>query len=194
VSAPNGRRPAPAYQEYAASRLADRLYKAMSAPERGVFYSMRLECWVNGCVPALKRDLARVLGLEIDEVQRGLTTRVLAHFEERHADDGRMLICPELETYREELDRRHQRQSEGGKQTAAAINKRRQADKLADSLPDSQADSSLVKTRTEQQSQNQSLEDGSLREKHKEWVGEFSAGEPDFARGPAARTKPGIRG
>jgi hypothetical protein len=195
VSAPNGRRAPPAYQEYAASRLADRIYKAMSAAERGVFYSMRLECWANRALPSIKRDLARVLGLDMSEVQQGLTKRVLAHFEERETeDDGRMLICPELEAYRQELERRHQKQSEGGKQTAATINKRRQAERQADGSPDGLADSSLDKTRTDQSRTDQSLESGDIPEEHKAWVQDFTSGEPDFAGGPAQRTKPGIRG
>jgi len=37
-------RTAPAYQEYAASMMARLEYRTLTLPQRGLLYSMRLEC------------------------------------------------------------------------------------------------------------------------------------------------------
>ena len=139
----NGQRPPPAYQQYAASRLADRNFKSMTAIERGVLHTTELECWANTCVPANPSDLARVLGLEVAEVQAGLSERVMVHFQVC----GDVLVHPELEAYRAMLTKRKAAMSAGGKQTAATINKRREAVRHPDSLADREADSPLDKTR-----------------------------------------------
>lgn len=44
-------RDAPAYQEYAATILAQLSFRTMTLQERGLLYTMRLECWVNMRLP-----------------------------------------------------------------------------------------------------------------------------------------------
>ena len=41
----------PAYQEYAASVIANGDYRVLSLAERGLLYTLKLECWVNHRVP-----------------------------------------------------------------------------------------------------------------------------------------------
>lgn len=65
-------RPPPAYQEYAASMIADQRFRAMSLAERGLLYTMRIECWVNHSLPKTPEKLAKVLGLEIAELEKCL--------------------------------------------------------------------------------------------------------------------------
>jgi hypothetical protein len=143
----DSKRPPPAYQEYAATMLADRGFRSMSAAERGVLFTMRLECWVNGSVPADPTSLARVLGIEVAEVKRALTPRVLRHFDEAMHDEERVLVCPQLDDYRRQLEERQSRMSAGGRRGAVHTNQARRdrpkaghPDDYPDALPDGPPD------------------------------------------------------
>ena len=116
----NQNRPAPAYQEFAASMMARTDYRLLSLAERGLLYSLRLECWCNGSMPADPAKLARVLGFDPAEVAAALP-RLEPFFDDA---DG-ALTCPELDDYRAYLDERRARQSEGGKRGAARTNAER---------------------------------------------------------------------
>lgn len=59
----NQNRAAPAFQEYAATMLALLPFRTMTLQDRGLLYTMRLECWVNVRLPYNHNDLAKVLGL-----------------------------------------------------------------------------------------------------------------------------------
>jgi len=61
-------RPAPAYQEYAADLLADQRYRLMTLAERGLWDTLRKECWVNNKVPSSLPVLAKLLSQ--DELRR----------------------------------------------------------------------------------------------------------------------------
>jgi uncharacterized protein YdaU (DUF1376 family) len=111
----------PAFQEYAAAMMAKTDYRLMSLAGRGLLYTMRLECWVNRRLPPDAPRLARVLGFDVAEVA-ALIPEVQPFF----AIDQGELYCPELEDYREHVDDRRQKQSEGGKQTAAKHKAKRQ--------------------------------------------------------------------
>jgi uncharacterized protein YdaU (DUF1376 family) len=104
----------PAFQEYAAAMMAKTDYRLMSLAGRGLLYTMRLECWVNRRLPPDAPRLARVLGFDVAEVA-ALIPEVQPFF----AIDDEGLFCPELEDYRDHVDDRRHKQSEGGKQTAA---------------------------------------------------------------------------
>ncbi len=103
-------RDAPAFQEYAASMMARIDYRTMTLAERGLLYSMRLECWVNDRLPADPGKLARVLGFDADNVKNALPA-VLKFFAEL---DG-FVISPELDNYKIHLENSRKRMSEGGK-------------------------------------------------------------------------------
>lgn len=111
----------PAFQEYAAAMMAKTDYRLMSLAGRGLLYTMRLECWVNRRLPPDAPRLARVLGFDVAEVA-ALMPEVRPFF----AIDEAGLFCPELEDYREHVNDRRQKQSEGGKQTAAKHKAKRQ--------------------------------------------------------------------
>jgi hypothetical protein len=104
----------PAYQEYAAPMLASRAFRLMNATQRGVLYSMKLECWINRTVPAEPGALAKILGIDAEDVVAALPA-VMPFF----ASVGDDIRCPELDKYRAHLDTRHSRQSQGGKTGAA---------------------------------------------------------------------------
>lgn len=113
-------RDAPAYQEYAATILALLSFRTMTLQDRGLLYTMRLECWVNKRLPIDKNDLAKVLGLPINEVSASLPV-VMPFFKVQND----FIICPELEDYRAHLAERRVKQSQGGKKGSAITNSKR---------------------------------------------------------------------
>jgi hypothetical protein len=120
-------RDAPAYQEYAASMMARTEYRVLSLAGRGLLYSMRLECWVNGGLPSSPPLLARVLGFEADLVERALP-ELKAFF----TIDNGMYRCPELDNYRVHLEARRMKQSQGGRDGAAKTNGVRSGSRTGD--------------------------------------------------------------
>lgn len=92
-------------------------YRLMSLLGRGLLYSMRLECWVNGRLPSQPPKLARVLGFDLGAVETALP-EVMPFFVS--CDDS--FRCPELDDYRAHLEDRRQRQSKGGLAGAAKTN------------------------------------------------------------------------
>ena len=114
-------RDAPAFQEYAASMMGRMEYRLLNLSQRGLLYTLRLECWVNQSLPRDPKKLAIILGLPVDEVTTGLPyLSKFFHF------NGEILTCIELEKYREYLQEKRNRQSEGGKE-----GRRRFKEKLA---------------------------------------------------------------
>lgn len=107
---PRTRKP-PAYQEYASDVIADLHWRMMSLAERGLWDTLRKECWVNGGVPCEPEQLAKFLNIPAKAIAAALTSRVLNSFE---IQDGWM-VCPELEAYRHKLTVQHERMSEGGR-------------------------------------------------------------------------------
>jgi hypothetical protein len=160
-------RDAPAFQEYAASMLARSDFRALDLVARGLLYTLRLECWVNGSVPADPMRLAKVLGLQAEGVRTALPE--LAPFFKVKGSD---LTCPELDDYRAHLEDRRRRQSAGGKAGAAKTNQGR-------ALPTSAGEAaatpqvgrgSLVKQSPEKARQAKSLEGGEI---DREWINEY---------------------
>lgn len=113
-------RSAPAYQEYAAALLAQLPFRTMTLQDRGLLYTMRLECWVNVRLPQSQTDLAKVLGLPVAEVAKSLAA-VMPYFQ---IVDG-FVVSPELENYRAHLADRKSKQSKGGKIGSAITNRKR---------------------------------------------------------------------
>jgi len=113
-------RKAPAYQEYAATIMAQLSFRTMSLQDRGLLYTMRLECWVNMRLPNNHNDLAKVLGVPAAEVMASLPA-VIPFFE----IVGDFIISPELEDYRIHLVERKLKQSQGGKRGSVITNNKR---------------------------------------------------------------------
>lgn len=107
-------RPPPAYQEYAADLLSSRHFKRMSLEERGLYLTMKLECWVNGSCTANLSDLALDLNLDIQQLTNCLTELVKSFF----MVFPDKFVMKELEDYRLYLATRRAQQSEGGKRGA----------------------------------------------------------------------------
>lgn len=111
------KRPPPAYQEYAASMLANVRFREMPLAARGLLYTLRLECWENHQLPSEPKRLAAVL--RIDEPQ---VAEMLAYLDTFFRSDDGWLSCPELVNYRAHLNERHMKKSVGGRQGAAITN------------------------------------------------------------------------
>jgi hypothetical protein len=110
-------RAAPAYQEYASTMLASRPFRLMSATQRGVLYTMRLELWANGTLPAEPGSLAAILGIDAGEVAAALPA-VMQMFTSTNGE----IRSAELDQYRAHLALRHAKLSEAGRAGAAITN------------------------------------------------------------------------
>jgi hypothetical protein len=119
VKKPNSR-PAPAYQEYASDMLANREFRLMGLAERGLFWTMRMECWVNKSVPSDWNELAKMFNLNEHAVSTLLSDDLLSFFVCRESS----LFCKELEDYRENMQAVRAAQSEGGRNGGRATQSR----------------------------------------------------------------------
>lgn len=157
----------PAYQEYAATILADRKFRLMTPNERGLFYTMKLECWENGSVPANPFELAKYLAIDVLEIENLLTDNVKSFF---HLQ-GQDFINPELENYRQHLAERREKQSEGGKKGAQKVNSKHFKQERGDlQAPRQGSRESLVQLNSSQVIQTQSLETDELDEWKDDYV------------------------
>lgn len=130
----------PAFQEYAASMLSNLSFRTMTLQERGLLYTMRLECWVNKQLPSNHHDLAKVLGLPVEEITASLAA-VMEFFEIA----GNFIVCPELEDYRVHLAERKLKQSQGGKRGSAITNDKRSRKAHADNPSDLSSNSQVYR-------------------------------------------------
>ena len=110
-------RPAPCYQEYAASMLANVNFRQMPLAARGLLYTLRLECWENHQLPADSKKLSSVL--RFDEAEIIAAMQWLDPFFQ--TNDG-WITSPDLEDYRTHLAGQRKAQSVGGKKGAAITN------------------------------------------------------------------------
>jgi len=104
------KRQLPAYLEYASDVLANFHYRVMSLAERGLWDTLRKECWVNNRVPADPVILAKMLNLTSMEVRHNLTPSLLSFFELK----GAFYYCPELDNYKLGVLRNREKMSKGG--------------------------------------------------------------------------------
>ena len=175
----NQNRNPPAYQEYAATILSDKKFRLMTLEERGLLYTMRLECWINREIPSDEVDLAKYLSYHPAEIQKALSQRVKGFFDIKSG----MFYCPELENYRQHLNARKEKQSQGGKRGAnitngkhtKTINKANTSNLGKSSgtlqIPRQGTRGSLVQFKTVKPSQNQ-LSDSD--DSHDSWVDDYN--------------------
>ena len=171
----------PAYQEYAAPMLANKSYRLMSLAERGLLYSLKLECWENIELPSNEEELAKYLGFDQNELKQALTNRVKSFFK---VISG-LLSCPELDDYRQHLNDRKAKQSAGGKKGADRVNKKfKQPENPLNAgdegiagnsqVPRRGSRESLVKHSTVKQSQEQQSVNGDIPiSQNDEWVNDY---------------------
>lgn len=98
-------RPPPAYQEYGGDLLGLERVKLMPLPERGLLATLRWSIWANDSLPRDPGQLARVLGLETQDVRAHLSEAVLSFFAPA-VEDATRFVCPELAAQKEKLMQR----------------------------------------------------------------------------------------
>jgi|688.fasta_scaffold263487_2 hypothetical protein len=149
----------PAYLEFASAILAKKEFRAMSLQERGLLYSIKLECWVNKSVPANPEELAPFVNQGVNVVKEALTDRVKSFLRSSEANAADY-ECTDIEIYRQSQEERRDAQSKGGKIGAAITNA-----KHSIGAANSQVScDSLIQTNLNQTIKNQSLDDDFVRE------------------------------
>lgn len=111
----------PWFQCWAADELASESYLILNAVERGVLESIKKVCWSRGSAPRDPVLIARMCGLDLDDVKLGLTNRVLGHFLDEVKRPGR-LVHIALEQYRGEQIKIAKAKKEGGQRGARKTN------------------------------------------------------------------------
>jgi hypothetical protein len=172
----------PCYLEYAATMLANRRFRYMTLAERGLLYTLRLECWENKETPANTHDLAKYLGIEATEINNVLTDNVKSFFNESNS----LFNCPELEDYRKHLAEIRLKQSKGGKQGAAITNAKNNKTvnngNTSDTSNPRDSRESLVKLNTVKQNQNHTLESDDIDPWVEEYNGTLKVVDNEYAR------------
>jgi len=177
----------PAYQEYAATILTNLSFRGMTLQERGLLYTMRLECWQNVRLPENHNKLAEVLGRPAAEIANSLNA-VMPFFD---LQDG-FIICPELEDYRTHLADIRKKQSKGGKRGSAITNSKRCLKTINNGitstlqLPRQGSNESLVQSSTKQLSQTQSIKkevvpiDDAFVKEYENYQNDYGKASKDF--------------
>jgi hypothetical protein len=166
-------RPAPAYQEYASDILANRSYRAMTLAERGLWDTIRKECWVNGSVPSSKTELAKYLGLPPDKINELFTPNLMKWFKELGSD----LVCPELDAYRLVLEGRSQSMSIGGGNGGRKTQENRR-NKTEATLEARVKPLSREETKGDEKKGRKSSKENILNDEDRRWLQEYGDGKP----------------
>lgn len=104
----------PYFPMYAANIIAGRPYKLMSLPERGLWITIVLECWVNGGVPSNFKEMSKILGFSEEDLRKFFSSHLTSFF---HIENGQY-ISKELEEYRQGFLEKREKQRLGGKKGA----------------------------------------------------------------------------
>lgn len=155
----------PSFQEYAATILSSKSFRVMTLSQRGLLFTMRLECWVNHSTPSQSNELAKYLGFSHQEISEALSVDVISYFNESESS----YICPELEDYRQHLKEIRDKQKAGGKKAAAITNNRWKG--IESGNPQVTCES-LVQLSPVKLSSNQSLERGNI---HDDFVKDYES-------------------
>ena len=113
--------PPPAYQTYAANILANLSFRQATLAQRGLAYTIELECWINGKIPSDVEKLGKVLGCAPNEIKSALSEAI--RIGEFVVNDG-FISSPRLDNYKVHLAERREKQVSGGKKGAAITNRR----------------------------------------------------------------------
>ena len=167
----------PAYQEYAASVIASAGYRMLTLTERGLLYTLKLECWENQQVPRDPSALSKYLGINAEELRAALP-QIMFYFQIK----GSSIVCPEVEDYRKHLAETRAKQASGGKKGAAIANERRAQmakDAAVNTIGVSQGSTtgSLDKSSPDKLSSN-SVINKEVSNEHEEWIKDFDSTKP----------------
>ena len=114
----------PAYLEYASDTLSKRAFRELDAAQRGLLYTIKLELWVNHTLPSNHQKLSRILGFDVDFLDKNLT-EIMSFLKLVDGD----LVCPEIEIYRAEQKLRRDAQRDAAIKTNLRLASKKATDK-----------------------------------------------------------------
>lgn len=166
----------PAYQEYAASILAKSSFRELTLQEKGLLYTLKLECWVNKSLPKCSKKLAIYAGATEQEIS-DILPKIMQFFAEKNS----RISSPELDNYRAHLEKISEARRNGAKATnsiksskkhiAQALNERSQDNRS--SVESANAEStlpSLVKLSSVKSSLNTTSMSDNLSHGHNDYT------------------------
>ena len=106
----------PAYMEYPSDNLNNETIKSMSLSQRGLYWTIRNYCWVNGDVPADFTKLSLLLSVREVDIKKAFEDGKIEEFLKR--SDSQRFSCPDLDAYRQELLAKQIRRQQNGKSAA----------------------------------------------------------------------------
>ena len=109
----------PAFQCYASDELASEAFRVATLEERGLYETMKKQCWVSDTIPKAIPELAKVLGIDARDVERVFNPYAPLFQLFREDEHGR-LFHPELTALKAEYQERHRERSRSGKKGAKA--------------------------------------------------------------------------
>jgi hypothetical protein len=107
----------PAYLEYPSDNLNNEIFKSLDMIQRGLCWTLRMYCWVNGSVPSSFKELSVLVGIKETLLLKAFEDGKLYEFFQ-HNDDSTRLYSPDLEAYRDELLRKQKKRQEDGEVNA----------------------------------------------------------------------------
>lgn len=107
--------PLPWFRIFSSHYLSDRDFRTASLEERGLVFSMLLECWSNVDIPSELNELSQILSVPSQQVEHALTPKALSFFKQR----GNSYYSEYLDEQRNSFLEKRKKQIEGGKKGAA---------------------------------------------------------------------------
>lgn len=147
----SGLRRPPSFMEYGSDLLGLERVKLMSLAERGLLATMRWHLWANDTMPADPVLMARVLGIDADDIKSAMTDRVLSFF--APVEGNLRLFSPELAAQMKHLIERRAERADSGRRGGKSAQAKR---KSIEAKPEAElqatrklAEQNRVKNRTE---------------------------------------------
>jgi len=168
----------PFFPLYAANILASKPFRMMTLEQRGLWVTLMMECWVNKSVPSNPSEMAKFLGLTIDEVSRCLGVLDIFSLDK----SGSQVISNELEEYREGYLKSREGKSKGGKLGAERKKEKLRQKQLGDpqGIPEGEPKGSLIHVKSNSFNSNQLINKGVMSEENKAWVNDYE-NTPDLS-------------
>ena len=140
-----------------------------------------MECWINGSVPSGSTDMAKILGLTVDEVKSSYTN---LHSTFLHTE-GEQIVSKELEGYRRKYLEEREKKRLGG--IKGANNKKEKHARLGKGLPQGHPEGSLVQISSNSFNSNQLLKQELMNDEIKSWVDDYDRAPDAISYSKASR-------
>jgi len=118
----------PAYLEYASDVLASKPFKLSNLAERGLYYTLKLECWIGESLTSDPYEMAILLNLPVEVIKKNPNSVIMSYFKIENGS----LRCPELDNYRLDLEETRKKLSDGGQKGGKATQNNIRKNKITD--------------------------------------------------------------